>query len=268
MEYFNKSESHIKNELLSKFPDWWTKVNKDEYYLVLTDDCDSLFGCMRLKTLFGLEVGGFYDFNSGLWLNEEKTDHGWKTPIYVDLSIGQNQYCYDNHRTILRNQNGVNPNVINKSRFNLKYNFSTIALISALYGGVDQMDEKLKTMLLAVDGAYIGFYKCGGKYANVNYYWMELLGLTEYLEPIIKKHDMEYFQNFSTEHGLYDKITITPDGYLETPMYRVPDCKFELVQPIKKDFWTKYELMKKKNDKNILVSAETYEDKYVVNLAV
>ena len=269
MEEFSKNESLIKQDLLNKFPDWWTQLNKNDYYLVLTDDCDSLFSCKRLNTLFGLEIGGFYDFNSGLWLNEEKTDHGWKTPVFVDLSVGQDKLCFDNHRTFLKNPNRVNPNNIPKARFNEKYNFGTITLVSALYGGVDRMNEELRTMLLAVDGGFIGYYNKGGKYSHINLYWLEKLGLTEYLVPILEKHDMKYFQDFSVENGLYDKITITPDGYLDTPTYRVPEYQFELVQPIQKVFASKYEVTQRiKRNEKIIVSAETYENEYVLNIAV
>lgn len=269
MYKFDEKESHIKQDLLNKFPEWYKDLNKDDYYLVLTDDCDSLFSCKRLNTLFGLEIGGFYDFKSGLWLNEEKTDSVWKTPIFVDLSVGQDKLCFDNHRTFLKNSNRVNPNNIPKARFNEKYNFGTITLVSALYGGVDRMNEELRTMLLAVDGGFIGYYNKGGKYSHINLYWLEKLGLTEYLVPILEKHDMKYFQDFSVEHGLYDKITITPDGYLDTPTYRVPEYQFELVQPIQKVFASKYEVTQRiKRNEKIIVSAETYENEYVLNIAV
>ena len=269
MYKFDEKESHIKQDLLNKFPDWYKSLNKEDYYLVLTDDCDSLFSCKRLNTLFGLEIGGFYDFRSGLWLNEEKTDSGWKIPIFVDLSVGQDKLCFDNHRTFLKNPNRVNPNNIPKARFNEKYNFGTITLVSALYGGVDRMNEELRTMLLAVDGGFIGYYNKGGKYSHINLFWLEKLGLTEYLVPILEKHDMKYFQDFSVEHGLYDKITITPDGYLDTPTYRVPEYQFELVQPIQKVFASKYEVTQRiKRNEKIIVSAETYENEYVLNIAV
>lgn len=149
---FDRKKSLVKQELLNSLPEWWTEINPEDYYLVLTDDVDSLFSCKRLNTLFGVEIGGFYDFNSGLWLNEEKIDHGWKTPIFVDLSVGQDQLCFDNHRTFLNNPNRVNPNNFHNGRFNEKYNFGTLALVCALYGGVELMDEELRTMILAVDG--------------------------------------------------------------------------------------------------------------------
>lgn len=268
MEKFRTENSLIKQELLNTFPEWWKDINSEDYYLVCTDDCDSLFSCERLHTLFDLEIGGFYSFESGLWLNDDKTDSGWKTPIYVDLSIGQNQLCFDNHRTFIKNPNRVNPNNIPKV-YKDKYNFATITLISALYGGVEKMNEKLRTMLIAVDGGFIGYYKDGGKWKDVNLYWLDKLGLTEYLLPILEEHNMKYFQDFSVENGLHDKIIITEDGYLDTPTYRVPDYKFELVQPIEKIYTDIYDARKRHtNNENILVSAETYKNSYVLNIAI
>ena len=151
---FNTQHSLLDKSLLDKLPDWWKNINNEDYYLVMTDDCDSLFSCQRLHTLFGLEIGGFYSFEKGLYENDVITDLGWKTPIYVDLSIGRNQLTFDNHRTFIPNSNRVNPNVIQREYKN-KYNFSTLTFLIGLYGGIEKMNDLLKTMLLAVDGGYI-----------------------------------------------------------------------------------------------------------------
>lgn len=265
MDKNKECNSLVKQDLLNTFPEWWKDINAEDYYLVMTDDCDSLFSCQRLHTLFNIEVGGFYSFDSGLWLSEEIAD--WKTPIYVDLSIGQNQLCFDNHRTFLKNPNRVNPNNIPR-RYYEKYNFGTLALIAALYGGVSDMDEEQKTLLIAVDGGFIGYYRNNGRWKDVNLYWLDKLGLTEYLVPILEKHDMKYFQDFSVDYGLYDKILISKDGFLETPTYSVPQYQFDLVQPVEKVFTNIYDATKRfKNNENIWVSAETYQNKYVLNIA-
>ena len=265
MDKNKECNSLVKQDLLNTYPEWWKDINAEDYYLVMTDDCDSLFSCQRLHTLFNIEVGGFYSFDSGLWLSEEIAD--WKTPIYVDLSIGQNQLCFDNHRTFLKNPNRVNPNNIPR-RYYEKYNFGTLALIAALYGGVSDMDEEQKTLLIAVDGGFIGYYRNNGRWKDVNLYWLDKLGLTEYLVPILEKHDMKYFQDFSVDYGLYDKILISKDGFLETPTYSVPQYQFDLVQPVEKVFTNIYDATKRfKNNENIWVSAETYQNKYVLNIA-
>jgi hypothetical protein len=265
---FNIEQSLLSKDLMEKLPEWWKHINKEDYYLVMTDDCDSLFSCQRLNTLFGLEIGGFYSFETGLYENDTITDFGWKTPIYVDLSIGQNQLCFDNHRTFMPNSNRVNPNVISREYKN-KYNLSTLTFIIGLYGGIEKMNDLLKTMLLAVDGGFIGYYKNNGRWKDVNIYWLNKLGLSEYLLPILESHNMEYFKNFGVEHCLHDKIFINDDGYLETPTYKVPDYKFELKQPVQKIFVSKHDAIQRhKNKENILVSAETYKNDYVLNIAV
>ena len=64
---FDRNKSLVKQELLlNSLPEWWTEINPEDYYLVLTDDVDSLFSTKRLNTLFGVDIGGFYDFHSGL----------------------------------------------------------------------------------------------------------------------------------------------------------------------------------------------------------
>ena len=70
---FNIHDSLLHESLLEKLPDWWKNINSEDYYLVMTDDCDSLFSCQRLNTLFGLQIGGFYSFEKGLFENDVKT---------------------------------------------------------------------------------------------------------------------------------------------------------------------------------------------------
>lgn len=201
-------------------------------------------------------------------VNDAITGFGCKTPIYVDLSICQEQLCFDNHKTFIPNSNRVNPNVISREYKN-KYNFSTLAFIIALYGGIEKMNDTQKTMLLAIDGGFVGYYKNGGKWKDVNIYWLKKLGLTEYLLPILESHNMQYFKDFGVEYGLHDRIFINDDGYLESPTYRVPDYKFELKQPIQKIYVPKAEAIKRyKSKERILVSAETYKGSYVLNMAV
>lgn len=268
MDAFDKRKSLISNDLLEKLPDWWLHLNPDEYYLVMTDDCDSLFSCQRLHTLFGLEIGGFYSFEKGLYTNKETADDWWKTPVYVDLSIGRDYLCFDNHRTFLNNPNRINPNIIPREYKN-KYNFSTLTMLIGLYGGIERMNDTLLELLCAVDGGFIGYYKNGGMWKDVNIFWLKKLGLEKYLLPVLESRDMEYFQNFSAEYGLHDKIFINEEGYLETPTYKVPEYKFELEQPIKKLFVSKADALKlHSRNENILIAAETYKDKYVLNIAV
>lgn len=269
MKNFTIEDSLIDESLLSKFNDWWLNINPDLHYLVMTDDADSFYSCQRLKRISGVEIGGFYDFKKGLFTNEEITDYGWKTPIYVDLSICQEQLCFDNHRTFIENSNAINPNKI-KREYRNKYNFSTLTLISALYGGVEDMTEEQLNCLIAIDGGYIGYYKDGGRWKDVNIYWLEKLGLKDYLLPILEEHDNQYWIDFISDYGLREKIYINNEGYLETVgQYKLPTYKFDLEQAIENRVGVSLlEAQRIHKQEKILTSAETYKDKYILNLAV
>lgn len=266
-KYFNDEKSLIDKSLLKLFPDWWKRLEPEKYYLVCTDDADSLFSCQRLNSLFGLEIGGFYDFKSGLYTNELYTDFGMKTPVFVDLSICQNYLCFDNHRTFIENPNAINPNKIQRE-YKDKYNFSTLTLLAGLYGGIEEMSDEQKLCLIAIDGGYIGYYKDGGRWKNVNIYWLKKLGLDGYLLPILEEHDMQFFIDFISDYGLREKIFINEDGYLESAgTFNLPEYSFDLEQKVINHVGVSLLEMTNRYKANepILVSAETYKGKYVMN---
>lgn len=267
---FDESKSLIDKSLLNLFPDWWKHLDKDKYYLVMTDDADSFYSCQKLHSLFGLEIGGFYDFKSGLYTNWDYTDLGLKIPVFVDLSICQNYLCFDNHRTIIENPNAVNPNKIQRT-YSQKYNFSTLALLAGLYGGVDGMTDEQKYALIAIDGGYIGYYKDGGRWKDVNVFWLKKLGLDKYLLPILEEKNMQFFIDYISDYGLREKIFINEDGFLESSgAYDLPEYPFELEQAVENHIGVSLIEMQDRYRANepILVSAETYKNKYVMNVAV
>lgn len=260
------TETHMSRELLDKLPEWCKDFDPKQYYLVLTDDADSLLSCQRLKTKFGLEIGGFYDFKQGLFVNDEITDEGWKTPIFVDLSVSEG-YAFDNHYSFINNPDKVNPNVYKRPYYNQKYCGSTLMLLCSLYGGVDRMNETLRTVLCAVDGFYIGYYNKGGKYKDVNLWWLDKLGLTEYLLPILEEHDNQYFIDFISDYQLREKIWIDDEGYLHCPAFGVPGVQFNKEFSIEQVFTDKLQAMRMhRQGKPIFVSASTFENSYVLNL--
>lgn len=260
------TETHMQGELLDKFPEWCKDFDPKDYYLVLTDDADSLLSAQRLRTLFGLEIGGFYDFKKGLYLNDEITEGGWKTPIYVDLSVSQG-YAFDNHYTFIENPDKVNPNLCKRPRYNQKYCGSTLMLLCSLYGGVDRMNETLRTVMLCVDGFYIGYYKDGGRWKDVNIWWLEKLGLKEYLLPILEAHDKQYFIDFIAKYQLQEKIFIDDEGYLHCPAFGVPGIKFDKEFAVNKVFTDKSQAMRMwQRGEPIFCSASTFENAYALNI--
>lgn len=255
----------IKNSLIEEFPTWYKDIDPDKHYLVMTNDFDSYYSCKYLNKRFKLKVGGYYEFESGLWLNAERTEG--KQPIYVDLSISEGM-TFDNHFTFIKNPLAINPNV-GTSVYNRKYNGSTLALIYALYDrDLDELDENALTALLCIDSWHYGYYNKGGTYRDINLRWYDALGMSENLLPILEQHDMSYFTDFISRFNLKESIRIK-NGYLHwdvTPP--LPVCQFELVQSVKKQFTSKLlaQSIYNKEPNSILVSAETYKDEYVINL--
>lgn len=255
----------IKDNILSKFPEWYKDINRDRQYLILTNDFDSYFSCKTLNRLFGIEIGGYYSFDSGLWVNKEIAFG--REPIFIDLSILEGK-TFDNHFTFMKNPESINPNV-NVSIYNRKFNGSALALICGLYDiNLSKMTETNLTALLAIDGWYRGYYNKGGKYKDINIYWMNELGVTDYLLPILEAHDNQYFIDFSREYSLNEEIYIE-DGYLQcTANILLPRFKFELVQPVTKKYMSKYEAQRLNTQDNnsIFTGAETYYNQYSISL--
>lgn len=258
--------------LLNHFPGWYRDiaVHPENYYLVLSDDMDSFYACRFLSRQFGLEIGGFYSFSEGLYLSEKYVKSS-KFPVYVDVSCVQDGVmAFDNHRTIIKNHMSVNPNKAIESMhsYSRKYCGSTLMLVVALYGDLVNLTELEKEFMIAIDSFFIGYYKDGGKYKDVNIYWLEQLGLKETLLPILEKHDAQYFIDLIADYQLKEKIFIQ-DGELFTYADILPKEHFELIMPVKKVFIDKNALMKYPiATSNLFVAAEYYGDKYVINTLV
>lgn len=258
----------IKQTILNKFPEWYEDLTPDKYYLVLSNDFDSYYSCKLLKDKFKLKVGGYYEFNSGLWLNKERTEG--KAPIYVDLSIVEGK-TFDNHFTFINNPQAINPN-INTTVYNRKFNGSTLALLYALYDkDLNKLNEIALTALLCIDGWYIGYYKDNGRWKDINIFWYEALGMKEILLPILEAHDNQYFINFAKQYKLNEPIHMSEDGYLYCAANPpLPECKFTLYLPVTKKYVSKYEAqtMYDKHKDDIFTGAETYYNQYSISRKV
>ena len=135
--------------------------------MVLSNDYDSYYSCCLLRNKFGLEIGGFYSLQDGLYLNAEHTKN--KEPIFVDLSVTRCK-TFDNHFTFINNPESINPNIITDVYYR-KYNGGTLPLLCSLYNrDLSKYSEKALTILLCIDGWYIGYYNKGGRYKDVNIY--------------------------------------------------------------------------------------------------
>ena len=253
----------MKEQLLNKFPEWYKDLNPDKYYMVLSNDFDSYYSCKLLKHLFGLTIGGFYSLNSGLYLNPERSEG--KEPIFIDLSVTRCK-TFDNHFTFIDNPESINPNIITNIYYK-KFNGSTLALLCSLFNrNLSKYSEESLTTLLCIDGWYIGYYNKGGRYKDVNIYWYEMLDMDKYLLPLLQEHDNQYFVDFISKYGLNESITMV-DNHLHCNLnVGIPKYEFELVQPVKRQNMSTYELRSiySNNPDSIITAAECYKDKYSV----
>lgn len=247
------------------------KEHSDDYCLILTNDCDSMYSCRLLNKLFGVEIAGFFSFTEGLYINKDLMKN--KKPIYVDASvIADNALAFDNHRNLLAKTNHmmVNPNTItdcmNDKSYYGKYPGSTLLLISAMYSDLDSLTELEKEFLCAIDKFYLGYYRNNGAFKHINLKWLELLGMREVLEPILEKHDEKYFDDLIDKWHLKEQIYIK-NGYLKTWIDCLPKEKFTLLTPVETKLMSKEEIEKTMiSDAHIFSAAETYKGCYVVSV--
>lgn len=68
------------------------------------------------------------------------------------------------------------------------------------------MNDDLRIMLLAVDGGFIGYYKDGGRWKDVNIYWLEKLGLKEYLLPILESHNIHAMREYLMQRNIIRRL--------------------------------------------------------------
>ena len=255
----------MEQQLLQKLPQWYRDISPESYYLVLTNDMDSYYACRILSRCANLNIGGFYSFDSGLYLNLEDTKS--KEPIYVDLSITKGK-TLDNHYTFICNPEAINPNVIKRPYYK-KYNGGTLPLVSVLYDDYENYTDYQWMTLLAVDSFYYGYYNKDGAFRDINIYWYDMLGITNYVLPILERNTADDFTKFIEREGLNEQIHVNEHGRLTCPKHiELPTGRFELVQPIEKRFMPKWEavVLYERQKENILVSSETYSDKYVLNM--
>ena len=196
----------MNKQLLDKFPTWYRDIDKDKYYLVLSNDFDSYYSCVILHQLFGVQIGGYFSLNDGLYLNPERT--AGKEPIYVDLSITKGK-CFDNHMTFIKNPECINPNIITTDYYQ-KYNGSTLSFLIALYGrDLSKYSQKQLMAMIVIDGWDAGWYKYNGKFRDTLINWMKLFEVDKYLLPILQEHeDRQYFFDFIDHYHLGEKITM------------------------------------------------------------
>lgn len=150
-----------------------------------------------------------------------------------------------------------------------KYNGGTLPLVSVLYDDFNSYTEYQWMTLLAVDSFYYGYYNKDGAFREINVYWYDMLGITDYVIPILERNTADSFAKFIEQEGLNEEIYVNEHGLLTCRKHiELPTERFELVQPIEKRFMPKWEavILYERQKENIMVSNEIYSDKYVLNM--
>lgn len=257
----------MNKQLLDKFPTWYKDIDKDKYYMVLSNDFDSYYSCCLLRNIFGLTIGGYFDLNSGLYLNPERSQG--KEPIYVDLSITKGK-CFDNHYTFIENPESINPNKLKSmaADYYHKYNGSTLSFLVALYNkDLSKYSQKQLSAMIVIDGWDAGYYKYNGKFRNTTIQWMKLFELDKYLLPILQEHeDRQYFFDFIDHHHLNEKIIMQNNHLHCNVKTHIPTYEFELVHKTERKFLSRYavENIYTNNADSILTAAETFNKQYSI----
>lgn len=254
----------MKEELKCKLPKWYKSINSDNYYLVLSNDFDSYYSCVILHQLFGVQIGGYFSLNDGLYLNPERVKG--KEPIYVDLSITHGK-CFDNHMTFIKNPECINPNIIAKDYYH-KYNGSTLSFLIALYErDLSKYSQKQLNAMIVIDGWDAGYYKYNGKFRDVMINWMKLFEVDKYLLPILQKHeDRQYFFDFINQYHLNEKIIMQENHLHCNVKTHIPTCEFKLAYKVKRDNFSRYtvENIYTNNADSIITTAETFRNQYSI----
>jgi len=247
------------------FGDWYKDIDKEKYYLVLTNDIDSYLSCLYLKKKFGVQIGGFYDFKA-LYINSEISKG--KDPIYVDGDT-VNGYAFGNHVTGIRNKDCVNLNCkINTSNYNMKYAGSTLLTLYSLYNEDLRKHPKYQIQLLLTIDVWFKQYFC---YRDKWDFWVKMMGM-EYLTDIISEYDIDDYYSSLIEMGLNAKIEILPDGSIDFPInydgiknnfnlsIPKPDCSFDM-KILDLHTWNGFLQGMLTRDEKIFSNAMTYKNK-------
>lgn len=193
------------------FNDWYKHIDKDKYYTVLTDDIDSYLSCRFLQNKFGIDIGGFYNFES-LYVNSEVIEG--KQPIYVDADVTSG-YAFGNHVTGIKNPDCINLNhSIATANYTDKYAGSTLFTLYSLYGVDLTKYPRDKIQLLLTVDVWFKQYFC---YRDKWDYWVKAMGM-EYLTDIISDYTINDYYNILTEYKVNADIQLMPDGTLYFPL--------------------------------------------------
>jgi len=203
-------------DLIKRFPGWILDMTqRPSYYMsIMSDDYDSFLSCRYLRYVLGVPIGGFYAFDSGVYLTDEAT-RSKRTPVFMDVSIIKNGICgFDNHYLLSNNCMIANPNALlsyaDRCDYKQKYPGSVLLFLYALFGDKNILDVE-KMSLMCIDSFYKGLFNKGGVYRDINLTWLDRLAMREVLKETIDTHDKRDYACFLSENGFDRRIIRSAD---------------------------------------------------------
>ncbi|MSU01386.1 hypothetical protein [Tissierella pigra] len=203
------------------YPWIWDKEN--EYYLIISDDMDSLLSAICLMShRDNIKIGGFLDYREGFYIKKGLEGKLTKDNIIcIDMSPCEDGIkSISNHVTRrfegeevnsqdinLSNMDGISP----KNYFH-KYNLNTFILIYSLLG-LKPSSEKASALMLMLDSAYLPFYasKSYQDSFTQKHYLCDVLDLEEVWQ-VQEKITKTEFINAKASLGLSTKIYVDDEG--------------------------------------------------------
>lgn len=229
-------------EIRRKYPRW--TAEKGNYCIGMSDDIDSLFSSAILRFMFQYDVTHFYDFKN-LYTTQETNQE----IIYVDVALEKGK-CWDNHVTMFHERDEANPDSANinnimrihRENYGQKYAMGTHLQILSFYDLIDYFEwtDQQKMILWGIDASYKGHFSPHEGFRQAHHNYIRLLRLRK-IADVLEKFNEKDFIGIQKKYGLYQKIQINKDGFLETeikldelqeifPMFdlSLPNKKFHL----------------------------------------
>lgn len=201
----------MKQEFMQEkgFKDWYKDLDGVKHGLCLTDDLDSLASCKVLNKLFGIDIYGFFSFDT-YYLSENRTD---EKLVGVDLDLAKHK-AFSNHVTYIQNPEIISLNKgITRANYYNKFAGSTLITILSLYNvNLDKLSNKQLQLLLAVDSGYLQYHFNKDLFT---YYYKDVLQYPQFID-IAKNTSKKEFEQLQKQYNMYDKIYVDKNGYLQT----------------------------------------------------
>lgn len=269
----------MKEKLKERFPAWCEDYTQGQYTTCLTDDLDSLLGCMIEKEVKGNEINHFYSFNSLYTANQSDE----RKAIGIDLALHKGKsWC--NHVVRINKDDYVNPQTANinailnvhKDNYFKKYAMSTVLTMWSYYDLPLPSSKVGKMLLLAIDSSYLGHYD--NRFNSVHNAYLEIMGFTELIDLLNGTKKFEY-ERLQDQYNTKAKIKLDKNRYLQTKLplaelqgffgvpLILPDKQFTLTHQFKSKEGNTNIIHSKNQLKNVISFALTGKRKFKYTVA-